>query len=124
MVAYMPFEVAGEVPVSKSRSNSVSTLAVRRFICGIVMNAVRSVGSTLLMSDFMSTRTYGLTRFSGHLSVYREGVSNGEQRNEVSSGVSEANGRIGLGGPQIWGPVQGVWSNGLDDPKMGQASRA
>src|ERR1035441_716774 len=66
----------------------------------------------------------GLTRFSGHLSVYREGVSNGEQRNEVSSGVSEANGRIGLGGPQIWGPVQGVWSNGLDDPKMGQASRA
>jgi hypothetical protein len=66
----------------------------------------------------------GLTRFSGHLSVYREGVSNGEQRNEVSSGVSQANGRIGLGGPQIRGPVQGVWSNGLDDPKMGQASRA
>jgi hypothetical protein len=65
-----------------------------------------------------------LTRFSGHLSVYREGVSNGEQRNEVSSGVSQANGRIGLGGPQIRGPVQGVWSNGLDDPKMGQASRA
>ena len=30
----------------------------------------------------------GLTRFSGHLGVYREGVSNGEQRNEVSSGVS------------------------------------
>src|ERR1019366_7981158 len=68
--------------------------------------------------------TMGLTRFCGHLSVYREGVSNGEQRNEVSSGVSQANGRIGLGGPQIWGPVQGVWSNGLDDPKMGQASRA
>src|ERR1019366_8052663 len=43
----------------------------------------------------------GLTRFSGHLSVYREGVSNGEQRNEVSSGVSQADGRIGLGGPQI-----------------------
>src|ERR1017187_4010643 len=66
----------------------------------------------------------GLTRFSGHLSVYREGVSNGEQRNEVSSGVSQADGRIGLGGPQIRGPVQGVWSNGLNDPKMGQASRA
>src|ERR1035438_734468 len=66
----------------------------------------------------------GLTRFSRQLSVYREGVSIDEKRNKISSGVSQANGRIGLGGPQIRGPVQGVWSNGLDDPKMGQASRA
>jgi len=33
-----------------------------------------------------------LTRFCGHLSVYREGVRNGEQGNEVSSGISQANG--------------------------------
>jgi hypothetical protein len=81
-------------------------------------------GQTPSHARELAELTMGLTRFSGHLSVYREGVSNGEQRNEVSSGVSQANGRIGLGGPQIRGPVQGVWSNGLDDPKMGQASRA
>src|ERR1017187_6035108 len=61
----------------------------------------------------------GLTRFGGHLSVYREGVRNVEQGNEVSSGISQANGRIGLGRPQIRGPIQRVRPNGLDHPKMG-----
>src|ERR1017187_2174257 len=87
-------------------------------------HGVRQTPLTQLIAPLGLGPVVGLTRFSGHLSVYREGVSNGEQRNEVSSGVSQANGRIGLGGPQIRGPVQGVWSNGLDDPKMGQASRA
>src|ERR1019366_6949075 len=111
------------------------------FIIGVVMALLKPmwhvgkveeslVESTALLAAAIGALLFGriadmgLTRFCGHLSVYREGVSNGEQRNEVSSGVSQANGRIGLGGPQIWGPVQGVWSNGLDDPKMGQASRA
>src|SRR5450755_2792967 len=66
-----------------------------------------------------TTRAVGLTRFGGHLSVYREGVRNVEQGNEVSSGISQANGRIGLGRPQIRGPIQRVRPNGLDHPKMG-----
>src|ERR1022692_5189466 len=66
-----------------------------------------------------STPTLGLTRFGGHFSVYREGVRNVEQGNEVSSGISQANGRIGLGRPQIRGPIQRVRPNGLDHPKMG-----
>src|ERR1017187_10539363 len=102
------------------RSQKTLTSAESGYPCRSHAPISRSTSATLSLN----IPTVGLTRFSGHLSVYREGVSNGEQRNEVSSGVSEANGRIGLGGPQIWGPVQGVWSNGLDDPKMGQASRA
>src|ERR1039457_4129954 len=85
------------------------------FAAGIAVAPLSSAVAIPLPASSRSTdviagaiRWVGLTRFGGHLSVYREGVRNVEQGNEVSSGISQANGRIGLGRPQIRGPIQRV----------------
>ena len=52
-------------------------------MCGRTLHAFQRVPATLRLD---------LTRFCGHLSVYKEGVDHGEQAQGISSRVSASNG--------------------------------
>src|SRR5450755_1925852 len=63
-----------------------------------------------------------LTRFSGHITVTQRGVQNVEARQEIYPGVSVPDSTGGAIWARDSGAFQGIWSFGVVDKELGQAS--